>query len=102
LLVLISRAHVVDFDALTDLLHAGRLHAAIDVFPLEPLPPDHPIRSAPNTVLSAHRAGGTAEGHQFIGSMVVNDLEAILAGNPPQEMQAAQPEIIQLRGACRK
>jgi phosphoglycerate dehydrogenase-like enzyme len=102
LLVLISRAHVVDFDALTDLLMVGRLKAAIDVFPIEPLPPDHPIRNAPNTILSAHRAGGTAEGQPFIGSMVVNDLEAILAGNPPQQMQVAQPEIIRLRGACRK
>jgi hypothetical protein len=29
-----------------------------------------------------------------IGRLVVNDLEAILAGLPPQEMQVAQPEII--------
>jgi hypothetical protein len=29
---------------------------------------------------------------------VVNDLEAILAGHPPQEMQAAQPEFIRNLG----
>lgn len=54
---LISRSHVVDFDDLTQLLHEGRFRAVIDVFPTEPLPEDHPIRTAPNTVLSAHRAG---------------------------------------------
>ena len=43
-LVLISRAHLVDFDALTERVLSGRLRAAIDVFPEEPLPLDHPIR----------------------------------------------------------
>ena len=102
LLVLISRAHVVDFEALTNLLYDGRLRAAIDVFPAEPLPANHPIRRAPNVVLSPHRAGGDRNGTTFIGHMVVNDLEAILAGNPPQQMQVAQPEVIAKRGAIRK
>lgn len=98
LLVLISRAHVVDFDALTELLYARQFKAAIDVFPTEPLPREHLIRHAPNTILSAHRAGGDANGYPFIGRMVVNDLEAVLAGHLPQQMQVAQPEIIQTRG----
>ena len=57
ILVLISRAHVVDFDALTELVGAGRFKAAIDVFPEEPLRADHPIRKAEGAILSAHRAG---------------------------------------------
>lgn len=93
-LILISRAHVVDFDALTDLLLAGRFRAGIDVFPTEPLPDDHPIRSAPGTVLSAHRAGSVREGLWEIGRMVVDDLEAIARDLPPQRMQQAQPELI--------
>ncbi len=97
-LVLISRAHLVDFDALTEMVLAGRLKAAIDVFPTEPLPPDHPIRLAPGAILSAHRAGGGPETYRMIGRMVINDLEAILAGLPPQEMQVAQPEYIRNRG----
>jgi phosphoglycerate dehydrogenase-like enzyme len=97
LLVLISRSHLVDFDALTEMLMERRFRAAIDVFPTEPLPPDHPIRKAPGTVLSAHRAGGVAGGYPTIGRMVANDLEAILAGLPPQEMQNAAPEIIRKR-----
>jgi phosphoglycerate dehydrogenase-like enzyme len=97
-LVLISRAHLVDFDALTQMLYAGRFRAAIDVFPKEPIPKRHPIRKAPGVVLSAHRAGGDAKGFRGIGRIVVNDLEAILAGHPPQEMQAAQPEFIRNLG----
>jgi phosphoglycerate dehydrogenase-like enzyme len=93
-LVLISRAHLVDFDALTELVSAGRFKAAIDVFPQEPLPPDHPIRHAPGVVLSAHRAGSVARDMHNIGRIVVNDLAAILAGLPPLEMQVAQPELI--------
>jgi phosphoglycerate dehydrogenase-like enzyme len=93
-LVLISRAHVVDFDALTELVLAGRFKAAIDVFPTEPLPLDHPIRQAPGAVLSAHRAGSVPEGLWEIGQMVVDDLEAIVRGLPPQRLQPAHPELI--------
>ncbi|MFN8490568.1 MAG: NAD(P)-dependent oxidoreductase [Caldilineaceae bacterium] len=91
---LISRSHLVDFDALTELVTAGRFKAAIDVFPQEPLPLDHPIRKAPGVVLSAHRAGSVAQDLRNIGRMVVNDLEALLVGLPPLEMQVAQPEIV--------
>lgn len=89
LLILVSRAHLVDFDALTELVCAGCFRAGIDVFPEEPLAPDHPIRSAPGALLSAHRAGGDAQGFQSIGRIVADDLEAILHGLPPREMQAS-------------
>jgi phosphoglycerate dehydrogenase-like enzyme len=97
-LVLISRSHLVDFDALTEMALAGRLTAAIDVFPEEPLPLDHPIRKAPNVILSAHRAGGGSETYRYIGEMVTNDLEAVCTGRPPQQMQQAQAEYIVARG----
>ncbi len=97
-LVLISRAHLVDFEALTEMVLQGRFRAAIDVFPKEPLPPEHPIRGAKQAILSSHRAGGTAEAYRSIGRMVVNDLEAILNGLAPQELQRAQPEYIRKRG----
>jgi phosphoglycerate dehydrogenase-like enzyme len=93
-LVLVSRAHMVDFDALTDLVLAGRFKAAIDVFPTEPLETNHPIRQAENAVLSAHRAGPTLESCWEIGQMVADDLEAIVRGLPPQRLQTAQPELI--------
>jgi phosphoglycerate dehydrogenase-like enzyme len=93
-LVLISRAYVVDFDALTDLVVAGRFRAAIDVFPTEPLAPDHPIRRAEGAVLSAHRAGSVREGMWDVGQMVVDDLEAIARGLPPRRLQEAVPETV--------
>jgi len=75
-------------------LLAGRFRAAIDVFPQEPLPLEHPIRHAPNVILSAHRAGSVPKDMHNIGRMVVNDLEAMFNGLPPLAMQVAQPEII--------
>ena len=89
-----SRAHVVDFDALTEALMEGRFRAAIDVFPEEPMPSDHPIRRAPNVVLSAHRAGSIVGDSNLIGRMVVDDLEAMAHGLPPWHMQGAEPEIV--------
>jgi phosphoglycerate dehydrogenase-like enzyme len=96
-LVLVSRAHVVDFDALTEFVLAGRFKAAIDVFPSEPLDRHHPIRDAQNAVLSAHRAGSVRDALLEIGRMVVDDLEAILHGLPPQQLQRAEPELVARR-----
>src|SRR3984957_1048638 len=56
--VLMSRAGVVDFDALLTVARSGRLKVATDVFPEEPLSKGHPIRDLPNVVLSGHRSGG--------------------------------------------
>ncbi len=94
-LVLVSRAHVVDFDALTELVLAGRFRAAIDVFPAEPLDPDHPIRGAHDAVLSPHRAGLVEEALQEIGERVVDDFEALVRGLPPRRLQVAEPELAQ-------
>ncbi len=96
--ILLSRSHVVDFDALTELLLAGRFRAGIDVFPQEPLPMDHPIRRAKHAVLSSHRAGANPEAILNIGHVVADDIEAICSGRIPQAMQIAQPEFIRLRG----
>ncbi len=92
-LVLVSRAHVVDFDALTELVLDGRLRAAIDVFPSEPLGPDDPIRTATGAVLSPHRAGLVQEALWEIGRRVVDDLEALVNGLPPRRLQVGEPEL---------
>jgi phosphoglycerate dehydrogenase-like enzyme len=96
--ILLSRSHVVDFDALTEMLLEGRFVAGIDVFPEEPLPKDHPIRKASHAVLSSHRAGANQEGIRNIGTLVADDIEAICTGRVPQSMQIAQPEFIRMRG----
>jgi len=97
LLVLISRSHLVDFPALTKALQEGRIQAAIDVFPEEPLPADAPIRQTPNVVLSAHRAASIRKERRMIGRMIVDDLQLMAAGLDPVLLQAAQPEIIRRR-----
>ena len=93
-----SRAHIVDFEALTDLLSQGRFKAGIDVFPQEPLHLNHPIRQLSNVVLSSHRAGAIGEGLLNIGRLLVRDVEAVVSGRVPQEFQVAQPEYIRERG----
>lgn len=100
--VLLSRAHLVDMDALADALSAGRFRAAIDVFEPEPCPADHPIRTVPKTILSAHRAGSVARDLHLIGEYVVDDIEAMTSGLPPYRMQLAQPETIARRGTPKR
>ena len=92
--VLISRSHVVDFDALTEFLHEGRFRAAIDVFPEEPPDASHPIRQAPGVILSAHRAGSISDALRNIGRITADDVEALAAGLPPMHMQTVRAETI--------
>lgn len=96
-LVLASRSHLVDFDALIELANAGRFRATIDVYPKEPPPLDHPVRDTENTILTCHMAGAIDHALYNIGNMVTDDVEAIAAGLPPIRMQVAQPELIARR-----
>ena len=93
-LVLASRSHLVDFNALIEFANAGKFRATIDVYPEEPPPPDHPVRGTENTVLTCHMAGGIDPALYKIGEMVTDDVEAIAAGLPPISMQVAQPEFV--------
>ena len=54
-----GRGSAVDTDALLAELSSGRLRAALDVTDPEPLPPGHPLWSAPNLLLTPHVAGST-------------------------------------------
>jgi len=92
--ILVSRAAVVDFEALYDRVEQGELLAAIDVWPSEPTPPDDRSRGLQGLVLSAHRAGGIPAAFRQIGDMVLDDLTLIKAGLPPVRMQAAAPELV--------
>jgi phosphoglycerate dehydrogenase-like enzyme len=93
-IVLVSRAGIVDFDDLLDAAESGQIRAAIDVFPEEPIPADHRARCTPNTILSAHRAGNVPEIMYEIGRMVVDDVELVLRGLPPQRTQRASIETV--------
>jgi phosphoglycerate dehydrogenase-like enzyme len=94
LFVLMSRAGVVDFDALMEVARSGRLKVATDVFPEEPVAKDHPIRALPDVVLSGHRSGGMQEAFYEIGRMVQADVELLVRGLPPVSCRAAQPETV--------
>ena len=62
ILVNTARGAVVDEAALVAALRDGRLgHAALDVFDVEPLPPDHVLTTLENVTLSAHSAFRTPE-----------------------------------------
>ncbi|MGH3003802.1 MAG: NAD(P)-dependent oxidoreductase [Gaiellaceae bacterium] len=57
-----SRGHVYDADALADALHNGHVAAAgLDVFPQEPLRAGHRLLSCGNAILTPHVAGFSAE-----------------------------------------
>lgn len=83
-LVNTSRAAIVNQDALVDALRAGRIAGAgLDVFEVEPLPADHPLRSLP-TVLATPHLGYVSErnyGENYF-PLVVEDITAYLAGSP--------------------
>lgn len=94
IVVLVSRAGIVNFDALLDAAASGHIRVAIDVWPDEPIPAGHRARSTPNTLLQAHRAGNIPEIWPHMGQMVVDDLEQVLRGLPPQRCQRAQWETV--------
>ena len=96
-LVLVSRADVVDFTALTNAVAGGRIEAALDVFPDEPVAAGDPLRRLPGLLLSSHRAGGLDSALKTIGAMVVDDLDLVLRGLPPVRLQPAQPETVGLQ-----
>lgn len=56
LLVNAARGPVVVTEALVEVLHAGRIHAAVDVTDPEPLTTGHPLWSAPNLLITPHIA----------------------------------------------
>lgn len=95
LVVLLSRAHLVDFDALTDAAISGRIRAAIDVFPNEPLTANDGLRHCKNVILSPHRAAAVAGGRQLIGDMILADLGAIFENQPTRQLGQADASKMQ-------
>jgi phosphoglycerate dehydrogenase-like enzyme len=92
--VLLSRAAVVDFDALIEAVARGHIVAASDVFPDEPLAADHPVRRLPGFVRSAHRAGALEVAFRRMGDMVLEDMALIDRGLPPMRCKRAERETV--------
>jgi phosphoglycerate dehydrogenase-like enzyme len=90
-LVNTSRGPLVDETAMLAALYEGRIVAGLDVFDREPLPADHPLRTAPNTVLTPHLGYGVREvWAQFYPESIENAL-AFLDGKPIRVMN---PEVL--------
>lgn len=82
-LVNTSRAALVDQDALLAALHEGRIAGAgVDVFDTEPLPADHPMRTAPRLLATPHLGYVSRNNYLRYYGQAVEDIEAYLAGTP--------------------
>ncbi|MEV6486182.1 D-2-hydroxyacid dehydrogenase family protein [Streptomyces sp. NPDC051576] len=82
-----SRAAIVDQDALLAALHEGRIAGAgIDVFDIEPLPADHPMRTAPRLLATPHLGYVSHANYTTYYGQAVEDIRAYLAGSPVRRL----------------
>lgn len=88
-----ARAQLHDTDALVEALRGAKVAAAgLDHFVGEWLPTDHPLVGMPNVVLTPHIGGATWNTEARQAQMVADDLEALLAGDPPAHV--VNPEVL--------
>ena len=91
-LVNVTSPAVVEQDALTSALRAGRLAgAALDVHEAHPIPPNSPFLGLPNVILTPHIGGATIETVVRHSRMVVDDLGRFLRGRRPRRL--ANPDV---------
>jgi D-3-phosphoglycerate dehydrogenase len=84
LLVNASRGELVVTDDLLAALHSGRIAgAALDVTSPEPLPPDHPLRTAENVVISPHVAAYSLKAIHNLRSTAAGIAASVLRGEIP-------------------
>ncbi|XOQ43933.1 MAG: Glycerate dehydrogenase [Clostridium sp.] len=85
ILVNVGRGTAVDTDALSDALYAGKIYgAALDVTDPEPLPAEHPIWDAPNTIITPHISGGwdARENYLRVFEIICTNLSRYFHGEP--------------------
>ncbi|MFK4864651.1 D-2-hydroxyacid dehydrogenase family protein [Streptomyces sp. CSMPJR101] len=82
-----SRAAIVDQDALLAALHEGRIAGAgVDVFDVEPLPADHPMRTAPRLLATPHLGYVSQANYRTYYGQAVENIQAYLAGSPVRRL----------------
>lgn len=88
-LVNVSRGGLVDEHALAAALRSGHLGGAgLDVFEREPLPADHPLRSAPGAVLTPHSAWKSRSSLDALQAGAVDRARLLLQGEAPPDRVA--------------
>ncbi|UGQ11175.1 hydroxyacid dehydrogenase [Yinghuangia sp. ASG 101] len=78
-----ARGALVDPDALTDELVAGRLRAVLDVTEPEPLSADSVLHGLPNVFVTPHISGSAGNELARLGLAVVEEAARLAAGLPP-------------------
>ncbi|MEU1450128.1 D-2-hydroxyacid dehydrogenase family protein, partial [Streptomyces mirabilis] len=78
-----SRSAIVDQDALLAALHEGRIAGAgVDVFDVEPLPGNHPMRTAPRLLATPHLGYVSRANYARYYGQALEDIQAYLDGDP--------------------
>jgi D-3-phosphoglycerate dehydrogenase len=82
IVVNMARGGIIDDQALLAQLQAGRLSGAVlDVYDVEPLPKQHPLRAAPNVILTPHMGASTHEAQRNVAVDVSEAVrDALLSG----------------------
>ena len=74
-----ARGGLIDETALVAALQNQHVAAAaLDVFEVEPLPEDSPLRNAPNLILTPHLGASTAEAQESVGIEIAQSIRAAL------------------------
>jgi len=86
-----SRGGVLDEVVLAKALQDGVIAgAALDVYEMEPLPVDSPLRAAPNLVLTPHLGASTAEAQEGVATEVAHKIRLLLeTGNRADAINAS-------------
>jgi phosphoglycerate dehydrogenase-like enzyme len=104
LVVAVTRAHAIDMAALRERILADELAGAFDVYDVEPLPPDDPLRGRANVVHTPHIAGRTRDANLRVADVIADDFARILRGEAPQaaltlEAMRVRTEAVPVPGA---